>query len=97
MKNRKEVDEDIGYVEQLALNLTNFIYLRHSWIDDENVVMESNPDQCEGSPADDVWELAELVSRLTGWETYEISEYDSWDNFNILPFKVGLRKPKEIT
>lgn len=97
MKNRDEVDKDIGYVEQLAINLTNFIYLRHSWIDDENVVMESNPDLCEGSPQDDVSELAALVSRLTGWEVYEISDYDSWDNYNNLPFKVGLRKSKEIT
>lgn len=97
MKNRDEVDNDIGYVEQLALNLTNFIYLWHSWIDDENVVMASNPDLCEGSPADDVSELAALVSRLTGWETYEISDYDSWEPYSNKPFKVGLRKPREIT
>lgn len=91
MKDRKAVEEELGYVSQLAMNLTGFINITWEWQDDGSVVLFNTADS-EGSPADDNWELACLVAKLTGWEVFHITDAMDYNPHDNVPFKVGLRK-----
>ena len=91
-KDKEKVDEAIRFASTIAMDLTGFINIQHEWIDDTHVKMFSGHD-CEGSPADDIPLMAELVERLTGWKKYEITDYDSYDNYSGEPYYVGLKAP----
>jgi len=93
MKDRDAVEQELKYVSQLAMNLTGFINVSWEWQNDEDVIMFDEPDS-EGCPIHDNFELAELVSRLTGWVVYPVTKEEDYEPYSNKPFKVGLRKPK---
>ena len=84
-----KIEEAIEYVSQLFMNLTGFIDIR--WEHDGDAVVIFNKND-EGSPADDVWEAAILISKLTGWETYQITRDDTWNKNSGEPYYVGLEE-----
>ena len=86
-----KIEEALGYVSQLFTNISGFIYLDWEFKGNDDVVI-FNTDESEGSPADDNWEAAELVGKLTGWEPYEITNYDDYDQYSGEPFYVGLKR-----
>lgn len=88
---KKQVEEEIGYVSQLAMNITGFINLKWQWEDDSTVIIFNGHE--EGSPQDDVYELAVLIAKLTGWEIFDITPCGTYEQYGPDPFKVGLRKP----
>ena len=94
VKTRLVVEKEIGYVSQFAMNLTGYIHLKWEWQSDDDVII-FNAEDSEGSPADDNKECADMVAKLTGWETYPITVAEEYDQFSREPFKVGLRKPKD--
>lgn len=89
-ETKNKVADAASYVEQVFMNITGFVNIDHEW-DGDNLIIFNTPDS-EGSPADDNWEAARLIARLTGWETYEITGYDSYDRCSGEPFKIGLRE-----
>ena len=95
MKDRDAVEQELKYVSQLAMNLTGFIEVSWEWQNDDEVEI-FNEASSEGSPADDNQEIAELVSRLTGWEVYPVTKEEDYEPYPHKPFKVGLRKPKSV-
>lgn len=86
-----EIKEAIKYVSQLFMNISGYVDV--GWkFEGEDDVRLFNRDS-EGSPADDIWEAAVLVSKLTGWEPYHITEYDGFNQYGGKPYYVGLKKP----
>lgn len=84
-----EIEEAIEYVSQLFMDLTGFIDI--GWeFDGEDVVIFNKSD--EGSPSDDNWEAATLISKLTGWKTYGITKDDEWEEHSGEPYYVGLTR-----
>ncbi len=92
-KERAKVEEELKYATGLAMSFTGWIRIRWNWIDDTHVELFNTKDS-EGSPADDNWEVACLVARLTGWETYTITKDEEYDMYGTEPFKVGLKAPE---
>lgn len=99
-KIRKLADEDkdgsiemseaiVNYISQMIKKLTGHIDIGHYFLDDDNVVIYNKTN--EGSPANDISEVAALLSLLTGWCMYEITNRDHYDPNGSEPFKVGLK------
>ena len=84
-----DIKEALGYVSQLFMNLTGFIDI--GWEFDGDDVIIFNKD-FEGSPADDNWEAATLIGNLTGWEPYEITKDEEYNQYGKEPYYVGLRR-----
>ena len=84
-----EIKEAIKYVSQLFMDLTGFIDIGWEKRGEDFVIYNKDS---EGSPADDNWAAAELIGNLTGWEPYEITEYDGYDQYGGEPFYVGLKR-----
>lgn len=98
-KIRKLADEDedgsmgmseaIDYVSQMFKNLTGRFDFGHYFCNGDAVVVFNKTN--EGSPANDIGEVATLLSHLTGWTIYEITNRDEYDPNGSEPFKVGLK------
>ena len=87
---KEQVEEKVGYVSQLFMNISGFVDVRWKW-DGDNLVIYNGDE--EGSPSDDMTEAARLVAELTGWEVYEITNHETYNSYGPDPFMVGLRKP----
>ena len=86
-----EIKEALKYVSGLFMNITGFINIDYKFNNRDDVVI-FNTEDSEGSPADDNWEAADLISKLTGWEPYEITNYDEYNQHSGEPFYVGLKR-----
>ena len=86
----EDINSALRYVSQLFMDLTGFIELGWEFDGDDAVVIFNKSD--EGSPMDDNWEAATLISKLTGWEPYEITRPEEWKMWRNKPFRIGLKR-----
>lgn len=88
--SKEQVENEVGYVSQLFMNISGFVDVRWTWEGDNLIIYNESED---GSPSDDMREAAALVARLTGWETYEITPYDAYEPYGKDPYYIGLKRP----